>query len=312
MSDEPVVILGAGGPVGLHLARLMIDRGRRVRVVGRSEERLTATFAGLGVEVAPADLSRSEDAARVMDGASLAFICVGMPVRELAALPGVARTIAAAAGCTATRLVQVSNVWSYLPVREADLPLTEMHARERGPQPARLRREAEDILEQAGACIAHLPDFYGPDVVNSTAQKALADALNTRRVSWMGRRDLLRPYAYLPDAVRIVADLAAYPEAYGQRWLIPGNGDLTGRDLAWMCERSIGRAVAVYTYGRVKLTFAASMNFDLRDFLPMVPSYMKPLSFDAGKLEGLMGPQLLTPHEVSIKATLTWLAAKKV
>ncbi|SDE79193.1 NAD(P)H-binding protein [Rhodospira trueperi] len=312
MSDEPVVILGAGGPVGLHLARLMIDRGRRVRVVGRSEERMTAVFTGLGVEIAPADLSRTEDAARVMDGASLAFVCVGMPVRDLGALPGVARTIAEAAGRTGTRLVQVSNVWSYLPVRDADLPLTEMHARARGPQPARLRREAEDILEQTGACIAHLPDFYGPDVVNSPAQKAMGDALKTRRVSWMGRRDLPRPYAYLPDAVRMVADLAAYPEAYGQRWLIPGNGDLTGRDLGWMCERSIGRAVAVYTYGRVKLTFAASMNADLRDFLPMVPSYMKPMSFDTGKLEGLMGPQSLTPHEVSIKATLTWLAARAV
>jgi uncharacterized protein YbjT (DUF2867 family) len=110
MSDEPVVILGAGGPVGLHLARLMIDRGRRVRVVGRSEERLTTVFSGLGVEIAPADLSRPEDAGRVMDGASLAFFCVGMPVRDLAALPGVARTIAEAAGRAGTRLVQVSNV----------------------------------------------------------------------------------------------------------------------------------------------------------------------------------------------------------
>lgn len=310
-SEGPVVILGAGGPAGLHLARLMIERGRRVRVVGRSEDKLLRVFTGLGVEPFVADLTDPAAAAEALRDHPLAFDCVGTPMDALEDHPKTARAIADAAGRTGARIVHVSSSWSYLPVRARDLPLNETHPRQRGPKPARLRREAEDILQEAGACIAHLPDFYGPGVHASTAQKALREALDRRRIGWIGRRHCPRPYAYLPDAMRIVADLSARPEAYGQRWLIPGNGDLTARDISWLCERNIGLAVAVQTFGRATLTVAAPFDRTLRGFLPLVPHYMRPLSFDTSKLEGLLGPQRLTPHEQAVKATLTWLAEQK-
>jgi hypothetical protein len=42
--------------------------------------------------------------------------------------------------------------------------MNESHPRSGGPPWVRYRREAEDILCEAGAAILHLPDFYGPHV----------------------------------------------------------------------------------------------------------------------------------------------------
>ena len=46
----------------------------------------------------------------------------------------------------------------------------------------RFRREAEDILVDAGAAIVNLPDFYGPEMHVSTLQQALVEAIAGKRI----------------------------------------------------------------------------------------------------------------------------------
>jgi hypothetical protein len=60
----------------------------------------------------------------------------------------------------------------------------------------------------AGAAVVHLPDFFGPEVHTSTVQNALEEAISGKPVSWMGQSDTPREAAYVPDAMRIVANLA--------------------------------------------------------------------------------------------------------
>jgi hypothetical protein len=77
--------------------------------------------------------------------------------------PVTARNIASTIQHTNARCVQVSSYWAYYHQVRA-----ESHPRSSGPARARYRREAEDILREAGAAILHLPDFYGPQVHIST------------------------------------------------------------------------------------------------------------------------------------------------
>ena len=51
----------------------------------------------------------------------------------------------------------------------------------------RMRREAEDILQGAGAAVLNLPDFYGPEVHASILQRALEEAAAGKAVNWIGR-----------------------------------------------------------------------------------------------------------------------------
>lgn len=308
MSPQSIAILGAAGPTGRHLAPLLLERGHRVRAVGRTEARLTAAFSGAGVEIHAADLSDPDAAARALDGQSLAFLCVGTPMGAAQAEhPRIARAVASAAGRTGTRIVHVSNTWSYLPLQT--LPLREDHPREGGPEPARLRREAEDILRQdADACIAHLPDFYGPYVHSSSVQRALVEGLRRNGgMRWIGNPHNAREYAYVPDAMRCVAELSRHPEAFGAHWLIPGGPALTARDLARFAAMRTGRPVGVMVSGRTTLRLAGLFSRTVRDFLPMVPSYMQPITIDASRLTALIGPPALTDPDVAILNTLDWI-----
>ena len=68
--------------------------------------------------------------------------------------------------------------------------MNESHPRSSGPAWARYRREAEDILCEAGAAILHLPDFFGPQMHISTFQNALNEAASGKTVNWIGKAEV--------------------------------------------------------------------------------------------------------------------------
>jgi nucleoside-diphosphate-sugar epimerase len=173
----------------------------------------------------------------------------------------------------------------------------------------RLRRDAEDILQSVGAAVVNLPDFFGPQVHTGTLQQALADATCGKTMSWIGGRDTPREYVFVPDAMRTVAVLAAHSDAYGERWIIPGAGPLTARQVASIVSDHLGHPVKLRCAGVWALRLAALFMKELKQFLPMVPYYAKPIAYDGSKLGRLLGEQETTPYSEGIGVTLDWLRA---
>jgi nucleoside-diphosphate-sugar epimerase len=298
-------ILGATGPAGWYLARELATAGVAVRVVSRSERNLAATF-GDRFERRVADLLGLAQTRTAIEGCDVAFDCLGVPMDRISDHALAARALASAAKGAGCRVVQVSSFWAYLPLRT--LPLNESHPREGGPPPVRARREAEDILQHAGAAVVHLPDFFGPRVHVSTLQQALREAADRKTVRWIGGRDLRRDYCYVPDAMASVARLATREEAYGERWIVPGSGPTSIREIAALLERHLGRRVHVQTAGPLMLRIAALFARELRPLLPIVPLYAQPIEYDASKLRRLLGELPVTPYERAIPATLDSLS----
>jgi nucleoside-diphosphate-sugar epimerase len=176
----------------------------------------------------------------------------------------------------------------------------------------RYRRQAEDILLDAGAAVLHLPDFYGPQVHTGTLQNALNEAAQGKTVNWLGRDDTAREYIYIPDAMRIAAEIGQRADAFGQHWCLPGSGPLTGQQVADIAGRKLGRTVKLRTAGLLTLRLVSLFSKDLRGLMQVAADYMKPVSYDARKLMNLLGPQSMTPYETSIAATLDWIAARPV
>ena len=303
--DERVVVLGATGPTGTHLARTLVEKGLPVRVVARTEARLRETFRGLEVEVHAADLASVEAGRRALEGCRLAFDCVGLTPAQMELHPTVARAIAGALRTTGARCVQVSSFWSYLPVR--NLPLTENHPREGGPPWVRLRREAEDILQGAGAAVLQLPDFFGPQVHTSSLQNALVQALAGRPMEFLGAADDKRDYVFVPDAMRTAIALSTKDAAFGERWIVAGSGPLSPRALAALCGELLGREARLRLAAPWMLRLLSFFSADLRRFLPMAPHYAQPIRYDASKLEQLLGAQPRTPYPEALRATFEWL-----
>ena len=295
-SSNKAAILGATGPTGRHLASLLTERGRPVRVISRSESNLERCFPGESFERVAADATDESQTARALDGCDVVFDCIGLPGELIALHSATARHIAKATRASGARCVQVSSYWAYLPI--VKLPLTETHPRVDGPEWARYRREAEDILQDAGACVLHLPDFYGPYVHTSTVQNVLIDAVNDRPMNWIGGADVEHELIYVPDAMRIAADIADHDEAYGGRYLLPGSGTISGAEVAYLAGGKLRAA------SPLMLRIVSLFDKNLRSFMPMVPHYAKTITYDASKLHALLGTTKMTPYADGIRETL--------
>ena len=298
-------IVGATGSTGIHLAEALAAAGIGVRVLARKAEVLARMFPAAAIEKTPADALDADALARAVGGCDLVVDCIGLAAGEMHNHAPTARNIAAAVRGTGARLLQVSSYWAYLPIRR--LPLDEAHPRAGGNAYIEARRAAEDILQQAGAAIVNLPDFFGPHVGASALQQPLADAAKVRAMNWIGPRNFAREYVFVPDAMRLVAALARQPEAYGERWVFPGSGPLTGAEAAAIAARHLGRKVKLRTAGTALMRLVSLFNRGAREFLPMLPHYLQPIRYDAAKLARLLGPLRTTPYDEAIPKTLDWL-----
>jgi nucleoside-diphosphate-sugar epimerase len=305
LTANKAVVLGATGPTGYHLVQALTAGSIPTRVVSRRERSLSRIFGDSPVEPWAADLLKADETVQALAECDLVFDCVGLPAGQMHLHGTVARNIAGAIRSTSSRCVQVSSYWSYLPVNQT--PLNETHPRQEGSAWMRHRREAEDILQQAGAAVLHLPDFYGPRVHTSTLQQPLAEAAGGKTMNWIGRKDVAREYVFVPDAMKIAIDVAAKPEAYGERWIVPGGGPITAEDVAQIAARHLDHTVKMRSAGPILLTLVSFFNADLRGFMQMVPEYIKPISYDASRLEQLIGRPNLTPYASAIPQTLDWL-----
>ncbi|MDP2619850.1 MAG: NAD(P)H-binding protein [Hyphomicrobiales bacterium] len=304
---EKVAVLGATGPTGRALAAELTGRGIATRVMSRSAKGLEAAFPGAGIERRTGDALDPAALAAAIDGCDLVVDCIGFPADRMADHPRTARNLAAAIGRTGAKCLQVSSYWCYMPIVET--PLSEAHARSGGPLWARLRRETEDILRAAGAAVIHLPDFFGPHVEVSLLQTAIKDAVAGKPMNWVGAADVKRDHIYVPDAMRIAADLIVHEEAYGEDWIIPGSGPISAKEIAAILKGLLKRDVRVRAAGPFMLRLVSPFKKELRDFMPMVPEYVKPISFDGAKIERLLGPLRHTAYEAALAATVASLRA---
>ena len=304
-----VAIVGATGPTGIHLAAELRKMTATVRVVARGMDKLARLFPDAVFEKQPADVLDPHETLQAIEGCDLVYDCIGLPGNQMHLHPVTARNIASAIRHTNARCVQVSSYWAYY--HQVLAEMNESHPRSSGPAWARYRREAEDILREAGAAILHLPDFYGPQVHISTFQNALNEAASGKTVNWIGKADVHREYVYVPDAMRIAAAVGARPEAFGAHWCLPGSGPLSGREAVGIAARHLGRSVKLRSAGLTTLRILGLVNRDLRGFLQVAPDYIKPVRYDARKLQGLLGPPQMTAYDAGIGETLSWIASRR-
>jgi nucleoside-diphosphate-sugar epimerase len=307
-SPTRTAIVGATGPTGFHLARELVDRGLTVRAVSRRRDHLARTFEGLPLELAEADAHDAGALGGAVAGCELVVDAIGLPPERMADHPALARRVAVAARSVGARCLQVSSYWAFLPHRSA--LVDEGHPRTGGHPWFRLRREAEDVMLEAGAAVVHLPDFFGPRVHTSSVQGALAEAAAGKPMSWLGSARVAREIAFVPDAMRTVADLAGHDEAYGDDWGIPGNGAPSGVELAGLAAAHLGREVKVRAAPVWLLRTLALFSARLRPVLPLAPHYAKPVRYDTAKVRRLLGAVERTPLAAAVATTLDWLAGE--
>ena len=305
-----IAVVGATGPTGRVLAVELEEHGYTVRAVSRRLDTLKKYFPSPRIEKKSGDALDFTSLANALAGCDLVVDCIGLPGRRMADHPATARNIARWIDESGARAVQVSSYWSFMPIER--LPLAEDHPRADGPPWVRCRREAEEILRRAGAAVVHLPDFFGPHVHTGSLQMAITDAVRGKPMVWFGAADVARDYIYVPDAMRVVTQLLIQEAAYGEGWVVPGSGPVSANEIAGMLAQLLGRKISVRAAPPWLLRAVSLFNRELRDFMPLVPEYVKPISYDGKKLSRLLGTTPRTPYQKALATTIASLRSSSM
>jgi nucleoside-diphosphate-sugar epimerase len=298
------VIFGATGATGKHIARELVARKIPVRAVSRSEASLKVAF-GAGIEIFPADLREPGAAARAASGCDMIFHCVGLPYQQFRDHPVLARTTAEVMRETGARGLLVSSYYGYEPILA--VPVAEDAPRAPIALKARDRKLQEEILQDAGAAVTLLPDFYGPEADLSLLNIALRAAVARKVANWIGGLDVERQFIYVPDVARPLVDLAMREEAYGERWNIAGTGGITPRRVFEIVEKILGRRVRTRSVGPTTLRLLGVFSTLLLEIAELYPLYASPMVLETRKLRSLIGPYPVTPYEEGLRTTIDWM-----
>jgi dihydroflavonol-4-reductase len=180
-SEKPVLVTGASGFVGSHTARLLVQQGRKVRVLLRKTSN-TEALAGLPVEIFHGDVLDPASLRTAMAGCASVFHCVVDPRFWLTdATPifrnnvdGLVNAMDAALACGVGRFIFISTMGTL--GFNPDGPVTEdieFNWRDRASAYILARVEAENRfmaccgergLPGVALCVANTygPDDYGP------------------------------------------------------------------------------------------------------------------------------------------------------
>ncbi|HVU52384.1 MAG TPA: NAD-dependent epimerase/dehydratase family protein [Polyangia bacterium] len=223
------VIVGAG-PVGAGVARLLVERGDRVRIVSRRG----AGPEHAAIERVAADATRAERLTELTrDAAALDNCANPRSHRWLTDWPPLAAALLTAAERSGAVLAVASNLYGYGPV---DGPITDTTPLAATHPKLRLRADMwREALARHEAGRLRVTEVRSSDYVeaNSILSFVLAKPLRAGKRAFVpGALDVPHSWTAIADAARALVTAAADARAWGKAWLTPTNPPLTVRQLA--------------------------------------------------------------------------------
>ncbi|GAB3267024.1 NAD-dependent epimerase/dehydratase family protein [Kineosporia babensis] len=228
--SEVHFIVGAG-PVGRHLAALLVERGHEVVVATRS-----GRDTGIdGVHHVAIDAADAEALTSESKGAAVLYNCANPTdyTRWAREWPPLAASMIVAAERTGAVYAATENLYAYGPV---DVPmhegLPEIATDSKGALRARLWAQTRKAHNDGRIRAVQVrgSDYIGPGVgANGHLSRVLPKALEGKNVTVIGSPDQPHTFTYVNDVARTLAAAAADPTAYGRSWHVPSNAPRTQR-----------------------------------------------------------------------------------
>jgi nucleoside-diphosphate-sugar epimerase len=155
--------------------------------------------------------------------------------------------------------------------------------------------------------VIRLPDFYGPFADQSLANPILRAALGGHKANWLGAVDLPHEFIYVPDAGRVIVELASRAGAYGEAWNVGGPGTITGREFISTAYNEAGHSPKWRTAGKALLWVAGWFKPMMRELVEMSYLHETPVILDDSKLQTFLSGVEKTPYAEGIRSTIAWM-----
>jgi len=278
-------ILGAGGPIGNELAKILTASNKPFRLVGRNPKPVA------GGAVFAADLADKDQTIQAVAGSTVVCLLAGLKYnlrvwQEL--WPRIMANTIEACKRAQARLIFFDNVYMYGKVAGA---MTESTPYAPCSKKGEIRAKIAITLMnevQAGrltAMIARSADFYGPNTQNGVPNVLVFEPLaKGSKPSWLVNASVPHSLTFTPDAARGVAMLAERDSAWNQVWHLPTAPDPpTGREFIAMAASEFGVTPKYRELSRPVLRVAGWFDPQVRESYEMLYQNDSPYLFDSTK-----------------------------
>ena len=218
-------ILGAGGSIGIELAKALKDYTSEIRLVSRNPQKVNPTDT-----LFPADLTVRENIFKAVEGSSITYVTIGFPYKtkvwEQNWIPFIQNVIAA---CLAhnSKLVFFDNVYAI--GGDNVNHITENSPISPTSRKGKIRAEVDTLIlgnmdkNNLQAIIARAPDFFGgTSRQNSIIMNLVYDNLvKGKKAQWLCNSKVVHSMGYVPDLAKGMAILGNTPQAFNQIWNLP-------------------------------------------------------------------------------------------
>jgi nucleoside-diphosphate-sugar epimerase len=301
-------ILGSGGAIGIELAKALKSYTSEIRLVSRNPKKVNETD-----ELMAADLLKTEDVRRAIEGSEIVYVTVGFPYNLKVwqvSWPKFISDVIAACQEYHVKLVFFDNIYMYDPKylnhMTEETPINPPS--KKGIVRAEVVRLIMDEIKagKLTALIARSADFYGPGIkgssmLNETVIKPLRIG---GKANLLGAVNTKHSYTFTPDAGKATAMLGNTGDAWNQVWHLPTAADpFTGAQWAWLVASELGvkpRYQKVSGYMVWILGFFVPI---MKEIQEMLYQYQKDYIFDSSKFEKRFGFQP-TPYHLGLKQVI--------
>ena len=308
--SELHVIFGAG-PLGLAVMRVLVGRGKSVRIINRRG----AAEPPAQVEVVKGDATDPASVRQVCNGAAVVYHCASAPYdRWSQELPPIFHGILKGASEVGARLVYGDNLYGYGP---SPGPLTEEIPYRASGRNGRTRAELATALMEAHrrgyiqATIGRASNFFGPHVHDSiVGDGVFASALAGKPALVLGNPDTPHTLTFIDDFAKGLATLGEREEALGQIWHVPRAPAVTTRQFITLVFEEVGAAPQLRVAPKLGIKLLSLFRPTMRAVNEQLYQWEQPLVVDHTKYARAFGAEV-TPHSAAIRQTVDWFRARR-
>lgn len=238
-------ILGAGGAIGVELAKALKNYTSDIRLVNRNPEKVNSTDT-----LFKADLTNKTDVFKAIEGSKITYVTIGFPYKTKIwkqIWPPFMQNVIAACLEHNSKLVFFDNVYAiggnnvnHITENSPISPTSKKGEIRAGVDRFILESIDKNNLQ---AIIARAPDFFGGTAkANSVVMNLVYDNLvKGKKSQWFCNAKVVHTMGYVPDLALGTALLGNTPQAYNQIWNLPTDPQkITGEEWITLFAAAMG------------------------------------------------------------------------
>ncbi len=282
-------ILGAGGAIGIELARSLRSYTGEIRLVSRNPKKVNDTDILL-----PADLMDKEQILNAVKDSEFVYLVVGLEYKTKTWRekwpPLIQNVIDACTGYN-SKLVFFDNV--YMIGGDNVKHITEDSPISPTSMKGEIRAKLDNMILQQieknklNAIIARSADFYGPyDKSSVLIELVYKNLIKGKKAQWLGNARVVHSFTYTGDAGKGTALLGNTPDAYNQIWNLPTDKSrLTGVQWINLFATEMGAAAKYQTIPSWLLKILGLFIPIMGELSEMIYQFERDYFFDSSKFE---------------------------